>query len=72
MRHFIGAPAVLRATICVDGLSVTHGSPRKHIWTFAIAIGFSKEDSDGHARAWELHVPVLLLLAVLPLQHSRK
>ena len=70
MRHFIGAPAVLRATICVDGLSVTHGSPRKHIWTFAI--GFSKEDSDGHARAWELHVPVLLLLAVLPLQHSRK
>lgn len=31
--------------IYVDGVSLTHGHPRQHIWTFAVA---DDEEADGH------------------------
>ena len=36
--HLIATLANTIDSIYVDGLSITHGSPRQHIWTYAIGV----------------------------------
>ena len=43
--YFLGASEVNLNTHYVDGLSLTHGTPRNHIWTFAA--GYTKGYTDG-------------------------
>ena len=45
---FLSGPDVAIDTYYVDGVSVTHGSPRQHIWTFAASLD---ESTTEHAAA---------------------
>ena len=49
----------------VDGVSLTHGSPRQHVWTFADATDETHEPNHNHVTCPCLH-PSLTFTGVIP------